>query len=213
MYCYVLSISLFYLPTVSTISEGISFSQGQRMLSLMVAREKHERHAYVVGLKLKLNPANVTDGYIRSLVCGRMSSPFCVHEPRGLVRGRASRQTMRFETRRQEIELIKTNDWIRVWSIVYSFLTVRVLYLSTFPPHFLVSTIRWYHIILIFTAQWNRHINIFYAFVYMRRYDSLVRKGDTRIRDETEIEEDQRESGGCDDVVYRRRELHDRIAN
>lgn len=52
------------------------------MFSLAVGRE-HKRHAYVAGSGLKLNPANVTDGYIRSLVCGRMSSPSCLTRGHG----------------------------------------------------------------------------------------------------------------------------------
>jgi len=86
-----LFISLLPSSLVYAVSKGFLLPG---LTCVLTRWRKHKRHAYVVGSELKLNPANVTDGYIRSLVCGRMSSLFCVH---GLVRGRASRQTMRFE--------------------------------------------------------------------------------------------------------------------
>lgn len=41
-----------------------------------------------VGSRLKLNPANVTVGYIRSLVCGRMPLPALRRSPRAAFRAR-----------------------------------------------------------------------------------------------------------------------------
>lgn len=64
-------------------SRRVSSSSGWRLFSLAVGRE-HKRHAYVVGSELKLNPTNVTDGYIRSLVCGRMSFSLLRTRTRGL---------------------------------------------------------------------------------------------------------------------------------
>lgn len=76
-YLYLLSVSL--LPSDSPRRlEGPPSPRAQRVFLLAVGGG-HKRYAYVAGSELKLNPANVTDGYIRSLVCGRMSSPFCVH--------------------------------------------------------------------------------------------------------------------------------------